>query len=62
MPQCARTTPDIVDPRAATPQTGPVGRRGTPKESAKLAGRLCSGQNPYRTGQAIVADGGFTCV
>lgn len=41
--------------------TIPLGRLGTPEEIARLAVFLCSDTNTYLTGQAIVADGGFTC-
>lgn len=47
---------------AAIAQAIPLGRLGTPEEIAKLAVWLCSSHNTYLTGQAIVADGGFTCL
>jgi 3-oxoacyl-[acyl-carrier protein] reductase len=39
----------------------PLRRLATPEEIALLAGFLCSEENNYITGQAVVADGGFTC-
>jgi 3-oxoacyl-[acyl-carrier protein] reductase len=41
--------------------TIPLRRLALPEELATLAGFLCSEENTYLTGQAIVADGGFTC-
>ena len=39
----------------------PLGRLAKPEELARYAGFLCSEENTYLTGQAIVVDGGFTC-
>jgi NAD(P)-dependent dehydrogenase (short-subunit alcohol dehydrogenase family) len=38
----------------------PMGRFGTPEEIAEVASWLMSDQSSYLTGQAIVADGGWT--
>jgi len=40
--------------------TIPLQRMARPEEMAQIAGFLCSEENNYITGQAIVADGGFT--
>jgi NAD(P)-dependent dehydrogenase (short-subunit alcohol dehydrogenase family) len=40
----------------------PMRRLALPEELARVAGFLCSEENNYLTGQAIVADGGFTCL
>jgi NAD(P)-dependent dehydrogenase (short-subunit alcohol dehydrogenase family) len=42
-------------------ETIPLRRLALPEELARVAGFLCSEQNNYITGQAVVADGGFTC-
>lgn len=47
---------------AAIAETIPLRRLGTAQEIAKLAVWLCSAENTYLTGQAIVIDGGFTCL
>jgi 3-oxoacyl-[acyl-carrier protein] reductase len=39
----------------------PLRRLALPEELARVAGFLCSEENNYLTGQAVVADGGFTC-
>ena len=39
----------------------PLRRLALPEELARVAGFLCSEENNYITGQAVVADGGFTC-
>jgi 3-oxoacyl-[acyl-carrier protein] reductase len=39
----------------------PLRRLALPDELARVAGFLCSEENNYLTGQAVVADGGFTC-
>jgi 3-oxoacyl-[acyl-carrier protein] reductase len=41
-------------------QAIPLRRLALPDELAKVAGFLCSEKNNYITGQAVVADGGFT--
>jgi 3-oxoacyl-[acyl-carrier protein] reductase len=41
--------------------TIPLRRLALPEELACVAGFLCSEENNYMTGQAVVADGGFTC-
>jgi 3-oxoacyl-[acyl-carrier protein] reductase len=41
--------------------TIPLRRLALPVELARVAGFLCSEENNYITGQAVVADGGFTC-
>jgi 3-oxoacyl-[acyl-carrier protein] reductase len=41
--------------------TIPLRRLALPEELARVAGFLCSEENNYLTGQAVVADGGFTC-
>jgi 3-oxoacyl-[acyl-carrier protein] reductase len=41
--------------------TIPLRRLAQPEELARVAGFLCSEDNSYVTGQAVVADGGFTC-
>jgi NAD(P)-dependent dehydrogenase (short-subunit alcohol dehydrogenase family) len=38
----------------------PLRRLALPDELARVAGFLCSEENTYITGQAVVADGGFT--
>jgi 3-oxoacyl-[acyl-carrier protein] reductase len=38
----------------------PVGRLARPEEIASVAGFLCSEKNSYITGQAILADGGYS--
>jgi len=38
----------------------PLQRMARPEEMAQIAGFLCSEENNYITGQAVVADGGFT--
>jgi len=40
----------------------PLRRLAKPEELARIAGFLCSEENGYLTGQAVVADGGFTCL
>lgn len=40
----------------------PLARLGTPAEIAKLTAWLCSEKNSYLTGQAVIIDGGFTCL
>lgn len=45
--------------RAQTEKQIPLGRYGTPEEYAKLAVFLCSPQNTYITGQAVLVDGGL---
>jgi len=42
--------------------TIPLRRLALPDELARVAGFLCSEENNYITGQAIVVDGGFTCL
>lgn len=42
-------------------QTIPTQRLARPEEIARVAAFLCSDENTYLTGQAIVVDGGFTC-
>ena len=42
-------------------ETIPLRRLALPDELARVAGFLCSEENTYITGQAVVADGGFTC-
>jgi 3-oxoacyl-[acyl-carrier protein] reductase len=42
-------------------KTIPLRRLALPEEIARLAAFLCSEENSYITGQAVVADGGFTC-
>lgn len=49
------------DQLASIARNVPLGRLGTAAEIAFLAAWLCSAQNTYLTGQAIVVDGGFTC-
>jgi NAD(P)-dependent dehydrogenase (short-subunit alcohol dehydrogenase family) len=39
----------------------PLRRLALPAELARVAAFLCSEENNYITGQAVVADGGFTC-
>lgn len=39
----------------------PLRRLAEPAELARVAGFLCSEENTYLTGQAVVVDGGFTC-
>lgn len=39
----------------------PLRRLAAPAELARVAAFLCSEENSYLTGQAVVADGGFTC-
>jgi 3-oxoacyl-[acyl-carrier protein] reductase len=39
----------------------PLQRMARPEEMAQIAGFLCSEENNYITGQAVIADGGFTC-
>ena len=39
----------------------PLRRLAPSAELARVAGFLCSEENSYLTGQAVVADGGFTC-
>jgi 3-oxoacyl-[acyl-carrier protein] reductase len=39
----------------------PLRRLALPEELARVASFLCSEENNYITGQAVVADGGFTC-
>ncbi|HEX3718909.1 MAG TPA: SDR family oxidoreductase [Verrucomicrobiae bacterium] len=39
----------------------PLRRLAVPEELASVAGFLCSEENNYITGQAVVADGGFSC-
>jgi NAD(P)-dependent dehydrogenase (short-subunit alcohol dehydrogenase family) len=39
----------------------PLRRMAKTEELARVAGFLCSDENSYLTGQAVVADGGFTC-
>jgi 3-oxoacyl-[acyl-carrier protein] reductase len=39
----------------------PLQRMADPEELARVALFLCSEENSYLTGQAIVVDGGFTC-
>jgi len=39
----------------------PLRRLALPEELARVAAFLCSEENTYLTGQAVVADGGFTC-
>jgi len=41
--------------------TIPLRRLALPDDLARVAGFLCSEENNYITGQAVVADGGFTC-
>jgi NAD(P)-dependent dehydrogenase (short-subunit alcohol dehydrogenase family) len=41
--------------------TIPLRRLALPEELAVVAGFLCSEENKYVTGQAVIADGGFTC-
>jgi len=41
-------------------QAIPLRRLALPDELARVAGFLCSEENQYVTGQAVVADGGFT--
>ncbi|HEX4121344.1 MAG TPA: SDR family oxidoreductase [Verrucomicrobiae bacterium] len=41
--------------------TIPLRRMALPEELAAVAGFLCSEENNYVTGQAVIADGGFTC-
>jgi NAD(P)-dependent dehydrogenase (short-subunit alcohol dehydrogenase family) len=48
--------------KAATFQSIPVARGGTPGDIAKLAAFLCSGDAGYIVGQTIVADGGTTAL
>lgn len=38
----------------------PIGRLATPVEIARCVAWLCSAENSYMTGQAMVVDGGFT--
>ncbi len=45
----------------AIAHTIPLGRLGSPEEIARLIAFLCSEDASYITGQALVADGGFTC-
>lgn len=52
-------TPDQI--RALTAQV-PLGRLASPDEIADLVLFLGTNANTFITGQAIVADGGFTCV
>jgi len=52
-------TPEQLDEIAGTI---PLRRIGTPQEIARLAVWLCSEQNTYLTGQAVVCDGGQTCL
>ena len=40
----------------------PLKRMAEPAEIAEVAAFLCSDKNTYITGQAIVVDGGFTCM
>jgi len=40
--------------------TIPLERMARPEEMAQIAGFLCSEENNYITGQAVIADGGFT--
>jgi 3-oxoacyl-[acyl-carrier protein] reductase len=42
--------------------TIPLKRMSEPAEIAEVAAFLCSDKNTYITGQAIVVDGGFTCM
>jgi 3-oxoacyl-[acyl-carrier protein] reductase len=41
--------------------TIPLRRLALPEDLARVAGFLCSEDNNYLTGQAVVTDGGFTC-
>lgn len=50
-----------ADELAQIAQSIPVGRLAQPEEIASVVAFLCSEENRYITGQAIVADGGFTC-
>jgi NAD(P)-dependent dehydrogenase (short-subunit alcohol dehydrogenase family) len=47
---------------AATFQSIPVARGGTPGDIAKLAAFLCSDDASYIVGQTIIADGGTTAL
>ena len=45
----------------AIERTIPIGRLAQPEEIARFVAFLCSPDNSYLVGQAIVVDGGFTC-
>jgi 3-oxoacyl-[acyl-carrier protein] reductase len=51
-------TPEEIEAICATL---PVRRLGQPEDIARVAYFLCSDENTYISGQAIVADGGFLC-
>ncbi|AGA28161.1 SDR family NAD(P)-dependent oxidoreductase [Singulisphaera acidiphila] len=54
----ANNTPEQL---AAIRGTIPVGRLAQPEEIARFVAFLCSTDNTYLVGQALVIDGGFTC-
>lgn len=53
----SKLAPDL---EASLVSSVPMGRLGTPRESAEAVLHLCSNASSYITGQAIYVDGGFT--
>jgi NAD(P)-dependent dehydrogenase (short-subunit alcohol dehydrogenase family) len=54
-----------LDPRALKERLGeltPMGRMGTPEDSAPLIAWLCSAEAAWVTGQLIFCDGGYSLV
>ncbi|HEX5594711.1 MAG TPA: SDR family oxidoreductase [Micromonosporaceae bacterium] len=45
--------------RAACIRQTPLGRLGTPQDTANLVGFLCSPQGQWINGQLLVSNGGF---
>lgn len=51
------TAEELADIAASVP----LGRLAEPQDIASVVAFLCSEENRYMTGQALVVDGGFTC-
>lgn len=51
------TAEELADIAASVP----LGRLAEPRDIASVVAFLCSEENRYMTGQALVVDGGFTC-